>query len=476
MVRGLLSTPAAVTSRTDTTAATQIFIGEADSRRRRRVLVALSLLCALQIAGIGWTFASDVLASATAIATVWIVALQAVAVIATLVLVARIALYARYRPLPGPADAELPSLSVIIPAYNEGAPVLATVRSVMASDYPRARLQIIAIDDGSRDDTWSWIQRARAEYPDHVLALRCPVNRGKREALYEGFNRATNEVIVTIDSDSTVLPEALRNLVAPLVAEPRCGAVGGNVRVLDPRAGAIAGMLDVAFTSSFEFVRATQSAVGVVMCCPGALSAYRRALVDEFKDVWVTQTFLGQPAAIGEDRAMTNFVLRRGYEVHFQANAIVATEVPRTTRQLARMLLRWARSDVRETLALARILAAAPRRWHWAAHVNLVSAVLGIVLSPLMLAWLGVAAFLSPAMLGWTAVGVVLSAATPAATFALLRGGRGAWWAFPYAAYFLTCLSWIQPYALITPHRSQWLTRTLPAAPPAPATVPRVSA
>lgn len=440
------------------------------------MLVALSLLCALQIAGITWTFASGVLATATPVATGWIVALQVVAVIATLVLVARIALYAHYKPLPGPADADLPRLSVIIPAYNEGAPVLATVRSVMASDYPRAKLQILAIDDGSRDDTWSWIQRARAEFPDHVIALRCPVNRGKREALYEGFNRATHEVIVTIDSDSTVLPDALRNLVAPLVANPRCGAVGGNVRVLDPRAGAIPAMLDVTFTSSFEFVRATQSAVGLVMCCPGALSAYRRELVEEFKDEWVTQTFLGQPAAIGEDRAMTNFVLRRGCEVHFQANAIVITEVPRTTKQLARMLLRWARSDVRETLALARILAAAPRRWHWAAHVNLVSAILSITMSPLMLAWLVAAALLAPAMLGWTAIGVVISAASPAVTFALLRGGRGAWWAFPYSAYFLTCLSWIQPYALITPQRSQWLTRTLPAAPPAPAVVPRVSA
>jgi hyaluronan synthase len=192
------------------------------------------------------------------------------------------------------------------------------------------------------------------------------------------------------------------------------------------------------------------------------LSAYRRELIVQFQDEWVSQTFLGQPANIGEDRAMTNLVLRMGYEVRFQSNAIVITEVPTRTRQLSRMLLRWARSDVRETLALAQILWRRPTAWHWGAHVNFIAAALSLTLSPVMLAWLVLSAVLAPSMLAWTLLGVMVAAVMPAVVFSHLRDTRGAWWAFPYAVYFLLCLSWIQPYALLTPHHAGWLTRALP--------------
>lgn len=446
----------------------QNFTRSAAAPRVRRLVWMLFGFVALQLGVLAWTLMQPTEAlPATIVATPRLaIALQLVALFAVLVLAWRTMLFARYRPLPGAPDAELPTISVIVPAYNEGRQVLETVRSLMAGDYPASKLQIITIDDGSQDDTWKWIQRGADEFPDHVLALRCPENRGKREALYEGFQRATGDVIVTVDSDSEVLPDALRNLVTPLVRDARVGAVAGNVRVLNRGDGAIPAMLDVTFTTSFEFIRGTQSEVGVVMCCPGALSAYRRELVTQFQDEWVTQTFLGQPATIGEDRAMTNLVLRAGYQVRFQSNAIVVTEVPTHTRQLSRMLLRWARSDVRETIALAQILWRRPGAWHWGAHVNLFAAALALSLSPVMLVWLAAAAALAPVLLAWTLAGVVIAAAMPALIFGHLREARSAWWAFPYAVYFLLCLSWIQPYGLLTPHHSGWLTRALPRALP----------
>lgn len=272
-----------------------------------------------------------------------------------LVMIWKMVLVARYRPTPSPSDAMLPSLTVIVPAYNEGAQVLKTIESILASDYPAHLLQIVSIDDGSRDDTWHWIQQGCDLDRSRVIGVRFPKNRGKREGLYEGFRRARGEIVVTIDSDSEILPNTLRNLVAPLVADPTVGGVGGNVRVLNER-GLIARMLDVWYTFSFEFMRASESQVGSVACTPGALAAYRRSLVDSFRDEWVSQTFMGQSAAIGEDRALTNLVLRRGYKVLFQSNAIVLTEVPAGYVQLCKMLLRWARSDVRESIVMARWL------------------------------------------------------------------------------------------------------------------------
>lgn len=397
---------------------------------------------------------------------------QLLAIAATAVLLWRVALVTRYRPMPSVSDEQLPSVTVIVPAYNEGAQVRSSLVSLMCSDYPRDKLQVIAIDDGSRDDTWQWMQRAAEQLGGQVELVRCPVNRGKRHALYEGFLRAKGEVIVTVDSDSEVLSDTLRNLVSPLVIDAKVGAVAGNVRVLNHDSGPIARMLEISFTHAFEFMRASESEVAAVMCCPGALSAYRRVLVDEFREEWLAQTFFGEPAAIGEDRAMTNHVLRRGHHVRFQTNAIVLTEVPTTTGQLARMLLRWARSNVRESLVMASF---AFRRFRAGSQLgprlNLCLSLSGTVVGGLAFVPTLVALALAPALIPWVIVAGLIAALLPASVFAMTRSQRGAGWAFPYAVYSLLCLSWIAPYALISAHRSGWLTRqkshTLPAELPA---------
>jgi len=82
----------------------------------------------------------------------------------------------RYRPFPllsGP----LPKVTVIIPAYNEGAMVEKAIYSVVASDYPADRLEIFCIDDGSKDDTWKYMQRAQSRCPELIHLIRFPENR-----------------------------------------------------------------------------------------------------------------------------------------------------------------------------------------------------------------------------------------------------------------------------------------------------------
>ena len=86
-------------------------------------------------------------------------------------------------------------LTVLIPAYNEGAMVEETIASVAAARYPRERLQIIAIDDGSTDDTWHHIRHAALRFPGLVAPVRLPANQGKRSALAEGFRRCGNTLI-----------------------------------------------------------------------------------------------------------------------------------------------------------------------------------------------------------------------------------------------------------------------------------------
>ncbi len=101
-------------------------------------------------------------------------------------------------------------------------------------------------------------------------------------------------------------------------------------------------------------------------------------------DTWRNQTFLGRPANIGEDRAMTNMILRRGYHVVFQQNARVFTEVPVAYSQLCKMYLRWARSNVRETIAMTSFIFTRFRKGSMlGARITLVSDVLKLTVAQL---------------------------------------------------------------------------------------------
>ena len=389
------------------------------------------------------------------------------------VLAWRIVLVARYRPTVACSDTELPTCSVIVPAYNEGSCVLDTLRSIAASDYPESRMQIIAVDDGSRDDTWQWIVRAVEEMPDRILAVRMPANGGKRKALYEGIRRSDGEVIVTIDSDSLIEPQTLRRMVSPFVRDGRIGGVAGNVRVLNRGEGLISRMLDVSFAYSFDFIRASQSAVDTVMCTPGALSAYRRSVVVRVIGEWLDQRFMGRPAMIGEDRAMTNLILREGYHVTYQSDAVVFTKVPTRYKGLCKMFLRWARSNIRETIAMSRFAFGRFRSTPaTGARINLVLSWIALTAGQAMkvaalgsLVWLG--ATFGLRML----LGAVATALIPAAFYAIRHRSSDALWAILYGAFWLAGLSWIGVYALCTLHKNGWLTRELTAARrrPAPA-------
>ncbi|HVP79295.1 MAG TPA: glycosyltransferase family 2 protein [Thermodesulfobacteriota bacterium] len=261
----------------------------------------------------------------------------------------------RYRPFPSFGMADSPSLTVIIPAYNEGPMVRKSIDSVAAALYPRDRLEIFVVDDGSRDDTWLHIQAAAKNYPGLVAPLRFPENRGKRAALEAGFRRARGEIVVTIDSDSVIDRETLLAVTGPF-RDPKVGAVAGKVVVYNRSQGVIPRMLQVRYVLSFDFLRAVQSSYGTVYCCPGALAGYRKSAVSEVLDPWMSQTFLGSRCTYGEDRALTNFILDRGYNTVYQRSAVVRTIVPWTYRKLCKMYLRWDRSYVREEIRFVRIL------------------------------------------------------------------------------------------------------------------------
>ncbi|HEX5990857.1 MAG TPA: glycosyltransferase [Solirubrobacterales bacterium] len=165
----------------------------------------------------------------------------------------------------GPA-AGTPSVSLIIPAYDEQEVIAAKVANALALDYPRDRLQIVVASDGSADAT---AERARAAGADLVLEL--PPG-GKVAALNAAAEQAGGEVLAFSDANSDWAPDALRRLVAPF-ADPAVGYVCGQVRFLDPGGGNLEG----AYWRYEMAVREMESALAGVTAGNGAIYAVRRS-------------------------------------------------------------------------------------------------------------------------------------------------------------------------------------------------------
>ncbi len=366
----------------------------------------------------------------------------------------------RYRAVRAAEDRALPMLTVIVPAYNEGAAVEVALRSALASDYPAERLEVLAIDDGSRDDTWAHIEAVAREAPERVIAIRQPSNQGKRAALLAGFLRARGELVVTVDSDSKLEPGALRAIVSPMIADPEVAAVAGRVNVLNRDANLLTHLLAARFFITFDLARAAQSRFGAVLCTPGALSAYRLAAVREVLEGWSKQTFFGQPCTIAEDRALTTWLLRRGHRSVYQRTAVVETLMPTDLRRMARMLVRWERGNIREDLVMLPLLV---RRWRrrdqWWPTMEIL-----IELAQYPVGWAGLALLAvriahDPSTLGTLAATVVLSAVVQ--TLYTLRSERASdfFYGVGYALFAFIGLQWVFPYSLLTVRDGRWMTR-----------------
>ena len=374
-----------------------------------------------------------------------------------------------YRPARKLSDFELPSCTIIVPAYNEGAHVAKTLHSLLESDFPADKMQILAINDGSQDDTYAWILRAASGSGGRITPVNLIRNRGKKHALYRGILMAEHEIIVTVDSDSLVRRNSIRSIVSAF-NRPAIGGVAGRIRVNNLSDGIIPRMMDIGFLFSFEILRSAQSLHGWVMCTPGALSAYRKSVISPFLKEWLNQRFLGLPAKIGEDRALTTMILRAGYQVTFERDALADTRVPHTYGKFCRMLLRWTRSDIRENLLILQYSLfrhdIPAFRWiclllHTAAQI--VNTVIPALIVPILI---GMIVFFPADGIFWSLYSGIslglISALVPAVIYARRVSLPDAVWALFFSVYSVFALSWISLYAFFTLRNTSWLTRDLP--------------
>jgi len=251
----------------------------------------------------------------------------------------------------------VPGVTFVVPAKNEEDNIYETLHRFGEVNYPFKKVEVIAINDGSTDGTLAEMERAARNLRDRidrVEVVNWRENRGKRHGMHEGVKRAKNDIVIFIDSDSFIEPDCVRHLVKYFV-DPRIGAVSGHTDVYNRDTNALTRMQTLRYYIAFKVYKAAESIFGVVTCCPGCCSAYRKAYLDEFIDDWLHQTFLGKECTFGDDRSLTNFVLRR-YHATYSSEAKAYTIVPDTFAKYRKQQQRWKKSWVRETLIAATFI------------------------------------------------------------------------------------------------------------------------
>jgi hyaluronan synthase len=238
-----------------------------------------------------------------------------------------------------------------VPVFNEDpATFVRCLQSLQSQSLRPAR--VFVVDDGSVTRACYEAALAFAAHDPTVTVHRFDANQGKRHAQAWGFRQASTDVVVTVDSDTVLHPDAILELVRPL-GDARVSGVCGYARGLNRKRTLLTRLIDLRYTNSFLYERAAYSVLGSVLCSTGVLSAYRRDVVMDNIDDYLDQTFLGTEVHYGDDRRLTAYGLRRG-RVVLQDSAIALTTLPERLPQFVRQQVRWNKSFFRESLLLLR--------------------------------------------------------------------------------------------------------------------------
>jgi len=230
----------------------------------------------------------------------------------------------------------LPSVAVIVPCWNEAATVAATCDSLLALDYPKEKLEVILVNDGSTDSTREAMSRFEGNPQVRIIHKE---NGGKHTALNAGIAITDAEFIGCLDADSFVEPNALREII-PCFADPQVGAVTAAMSVHQPK-NLLQHMQNADYIFGITLRHAIASINGLYVT-PGPFSFYRRTVIDKLGGFrYGHQT---------EDMEMALRIQRAGYGIENAPRARVYTKAPSTLTKLVKQRTRWTTGFIRNVL------------------------------------------------------------------------------------------------------------------------------
>lgn len=238
----------------------------------------------------------------------------------------------------------LPPVSILVAAYNEQDNIAETLTQLRKQNYP-GDVEIILIDDGSKDDT---VKNARAVNAPNVSIIALPRNGGKAKALNAGFRRARHDLIISVDADTCMHEKALENIVSRFLGDPPgTVAVAGAINVKNSRRNWLTRIQEWDYFHGIAVVKRTQSLYQGTLVAQGAFSLYTRQALLEVG---------GWPDTVGEDIVLSWSLLKRGYRIGYAENAVVFTNVPETYVRFYQQRRRWARGLIEAFKLHPRIL------------------------------------------------------------------------------------------------------------------------
>jgi len=235
-------------------------------------------------------------------------------------------------------------VSVLIPAFNEERVIERSVTQVLASE--DVRLEVIVIDDGSRDRTAEVVEETFGKDP-RVRLIRVG-NGGKARALNHGLSLAKSELVVALDADTQFEPRTIARLARWLSADDRLAAVAGNAKVGN-RVNVVTKWQALEYITAQNLERRALARLGAMTVVPGAVGAWRKQAILDVGGY--------PPETLAEDQDLTIAVQRAGWKVAYDQSAIAWTEAPQSVRQLARQRFRWAYGTIQCVWKHRRVIA-----------------------------------------------------------------------------------------------------------------------
>jgi hyaluronan synthase len=377
------------------------------------------------------------------------------------ILAVKLAASFKHHPHTVPPSPDL-RVAAVVPVYNEDPALLAScLDSLDRQTYPIWR--IVIVDDGSTSVDALEVANRWANGRDNTDVVVFGTNRGKREALGEGFRLTPDaDVYLCIDSDGVLEDDAVYEGLRPF-ADPQVTGVSGLVLASNHRKNLLTRLIDLRYSNAFLYERAAYSTVGSVMCCSGALGFHRGDVVRKYLDDFLGQRFLGRPATFGDDRRLTNYDLLEG-KVVMQETSAVHTAVPERLGHFVRQQVRWNKSFFRESLWTVQAM---PARKPAFALV-MVELTSWLLFTVMLVAALIVAPFRAGAALGsaYLAYLAVMAYARSVRYFEVERPDVGRWQRLGvfalaplYGVLHMTLLLPLRLYSLATLRVERWGTR-----------------
>ncbi|MGI4984767.1 MAG: glycosyltransferase [Janthinobacterium lividum] len=239
-----------------------------------------------------------------------------------------------------------PTVSILLPCFNEGEHVIKTIESIIHSNYPLHKIELIAVDDCSADDTFAWLQKAAQQWP-MIVVLHNEKNIGKHHTVFRARAHATGEILICIDSDSIFDKQAIRELTACFVDE-NIGAVGGRVAISNARKNIFTQGQTLMYHYVFRLGKMPQNWARNVTCISGCIFAVRCRHFDAIAQRVQARNWFGIGIKEGEDAYMTHLLLLEGLKTYMNIDAICWTAAPDRFKQLFMQQLRWRRSAMRD--------------------------------------------------------------------------------------------------------------------------------